>query len=180
MSQSIDLDFIQASAFSLSRFAWLRLTVLAIGLLAAAFTWQVHQSKLAELTALEAEVARLKQVQKIQPTIKQASIAIAPEKIKALQETVHILAMPWDSLFEAIEISENKDVTLISLEPNPKKQQLLLTGEAKNLQIALQYVMQLQKQAVLSQVFLQKHSVDESNVSKPVRFSVQAQWQTTH
>lgn len=179
MSQSIDLDFIQAPAFSLSRFAGLRLAVLAIGLLAAVITWQVHQSKQAELTALEAEVAQLKQVQKIQPTIKQASIAIAPEKIKELRNTVNILAMPWDGLFEAIENTQNKDVTLLSLEPNPKKQQLLLTGEAKNLQIVLQYVVQLQKQPVLSQVFLQKHSVDESNVSKPVRFALQANWETT-
>jgi hypothetical protein len=179
MNQSIDLDFIQAPAFSLSIFAALRLSVLVIGLVAAVITWQLYQSKQSELIALEAETAQLKQIQKIQPTVKQTNVAIAPEKLRELQETVNVLAMPWDSLFEAIENTQNKDVTLLSLEPNPKKQQLLLTGEAKNLQIALQYIAQLQKQSVLSQVFLQKHSVDESNVSKPVRFSVQAQWETT-
>jgi Tfp pilus assembly protein PilN len=179
MSQSIDLDFIQAPAFSLSRFAVLRLSVLVIGLVATVITWQLYQSKQAELVALEAETAQLKQVQKIQPTVKQTNVATTPEKLRELQETVNVLAMPWDSLFEAIENTQNKDVTLLSLEPNPKKQQLLLTGEAKNLQIALQYVAQLQKRSVLSQVFLQKHSVDESNVSKPVRFGVQAKWETT-
>jgi Fimbrial assembly protein (PilN) len=177
MNQSIDLDFIQAPAFSLSRFVGLRLAALVIGLAAAVITWQLHQSKQAELTALEAGTAQLKQVKKIQPTVKQTNVAIAPEKLRELQETVNVLAMPWDSLFEAIENTQNKDVTLLSLEPNPKKQQLMLTGEAKNLQIALQYVAQLQKQSVLSQVFLQKHSVDESNVSKPVRFTVQTQWE---
>ena len=83
---------------------------------------------------------------------------------------MRVLAMPWDGLFEAIESTQNKDVTLLSLEPNPKKQQLLLTGEAKNLQIALQYVAQLQKQPVLSQLFLQKHNVEEGDVSKTRAF----------
>lgn len=175
MNQSIDLDFIQPALFSLSRFAWLRLIVLTIGLASVAITWQVYQSQQAELAAFEAELSQLKQV-KSEPTLKQASIAIAPEKLKALQETVTTLAMPWNALFEAIEATQNKDVTLLSLEPNTKKQQVLMTGEAKNLQLALQYVAQLQKQSVLSQVFLQKHSVDESNVSKPVRFTVLAKW----
>jgi Fimbrial assembly protein (PilN) len=180
MSQPIDLDFIQAPLFSLSRFAALRLAVLGIGLAAAAITWQLHQTKQSELVALKAEIAQLSQVKKIQPTVKPTSAVIAPEKIKQLQESVNVLAMPWNGLFEAIENTQNKDVTLLSLEPNPKKLQLLLTGEAKNLQIALQYVAQLQKQPVLSQVFLQKHSVEESNVSKPVRFTVQANWETTN
>lgn len=179
MTNSIDLDFIQAPAFSLSRFAGLRLTALAIGLVATVITWQVQQTKQAELAALEAELTQLKLVKKIQPAIKPASITIAPEKIKELQESVRVLAMPWDGLFEAIESTQNKDVTLLSLEPNPKKQQLLLTGEAKNLQIALQYVAQLQKQPVLSQLFLQKHNVEEGDVSKPVRFTVQAKWEAS-
>jgi hypothetical protein len=177
MTHSIDLDFIQAPAFSLSRYAGLRLAVLAIGLTAAAIIWQVHQTRHAQLAAIQTELAQFKQV-KNQPIVKPVNIAIAPEKMKVLQAAVQILAMPWDGLFETIENTQNKDVTLISLEPNPKKQQLLLTGEAKNLQIALQYVAQLQQHPTLSQVFLQKHSIDESNISKPVRFSVQAKWET--
>lgn len=176
MNQAIDLDFIQPSLFSLSKFAWLRLILITIGLAAVAITWQAYLSKQAELAMLEAELSQLKQVKKFEPTINQASIAIAPEKFKALQESVTTLAMPWNALFAAIEATQNKDVTLLSLEPNTKKQQVLMTGEAKNLQLALQYVAQLQKQSVLSQVFLQKHTVDESNVSKPVRFTVLAKW----
>ena len=114
MTNSIDLDFIQAPAFSLSRFAGLRLTALAIGLVATVITWQVQQTKQAELAALEAELTQLKLVKKIQPAIKPASITIAPEKIKELQESVRVLAMPWDGLFEAIESTQNKDVTLLS------------------------------------------------------------------
>lgn len=179
MSQSIDLDFIQAPPYSLSRYAWLRLAVLIAGLVALAITWQAYQYKQAELITVEEALSQLNQVKETQPILKPVNITIAPEKLKQLQESVTTLATPWNALFEAIENTQHKDVTLLSLEPNSKKQQLQLNGEAKNLQIALQYVAQLQKQAALSQVFLQKHTIDESNVSKPVRFSVQAKWETT-
>lgn len=147
-----------------------------MGLAVVVVTWQTYDSQQAELETLENEFSQLKQLKKIEPAVKQVSIDIAPEKLKVLQESAITLAIPWRELFEAIEATENKEVTLLSLEPNIKKQQVLMTGEAKNLQLALQYVAQLQKQTVLSQVFLQKHHVDEGNVSKPVRFSVLAKW----
>lgn len=180
MNQAIDLDFIQPPLFSLSQFEWLRLIVLIISLTTVVITWQAYQSKFADLAVLETELSQLKQAQKIQPTAKQVNITFAPEKRKALQESVTTLTMPWSALFEAIEATQHKDVTLLTLEPNAKKQQVMMTGEAKNLQLALQYVAQLQQQPVLSQVFLQKHSVDESNVSKPVRFTVLAKWLALH
>ncbi len=178
MSQSIDLEFIQQPLFSLSRFAWLRLIVLAIGLLAVAITWQAHHNQKIEMAKLESELNQFKQVKQIQPSVSQAVVAIAPEKIKELLDMLNVLATPWSGLFEAIEDTGNKDVVLLSLEPSTKKQQVLMMGEAKNLQVALQYVAQLQKQSVLTQVFMQKHHVDESNVSKPVRFTVLAKWET--
>ncbi len=176
MNQAIDLDFIQPSIFSLARFAWLRLAALTIGLVAAAVTWQTYQNRQADLSQLNAELGQLNQVKKNQPVAKQVTVSITPEKFKTLQESMTTLAMPWGALFEAIEATQNKDVSLLSLEPNTKKQQVLITGEAKNLQVALQYVAQLQKQPVLAQVFLLKHSLDESNVSKPVNFSILAIW----
>lgn len=178
MSQSIDLEFIQQPLFSLSRFAWLRLATLAGGLLATAITWQLHHNQQIELAQLESELNQFKQVKQIVRTEPKAVVTIAPEKIRELQDTVNMLAMPWNALFEAIESTHNKDVVLLSFEPNTKKQQVLMTAEAKNLQLALQYVAQLQTQPVLTQVFLQKHSVDESNVSKPVRFTILAKWET--
>ncbi len=178
MSQSIDLEFIPQPLFALSRFAWLRLVALAIGLLAVAITWQTYHNQQIEMAKLESALNQFKQVKQMQPSVTQAVVTIAPEKIKELLDMANVLAMPWNGLFEAIEDTENKDVVLLSLEPNIKKQQLMMMGEAKNLQVALQYVAQLQKQPVLTQVFLQKHNVDESNVSKPVRFTVLARWVT--
>jgi hypothetical protein len=176
MSKTLDLDFIHTPFLSLSRFSWLSLFFLVASLVVALFTWQSYQSKRVEHLALAAKIAEVTQQQKKKVTVKQAPVSIQLEQIKQLQETVNALAIPWNALFEAIEQSNHKDIALLSIEPNSQKQQVVMTGEAKNLQIALEYIAELESQHALSQVFLQKHSIDEANTSKPVSFTVFAKW----
>jgi hypothetical protein len=68
---------------------------------------------------------------------------------------------------------------LAAFDPNIKKRQVLLVGEAKNLQTVLRYIEQLEAQAVLQEVYLQKHMVEETDVSKPVTFGVVAKWKVS-
>jgi hypothetical protein len=79
-------------------------------------------------------------------------------------------------LFEAIERADAQEVTLLNVAPNSKKQQVLITGEAKNIQEVLNYIVKLEAQPVLQSAYLQSHSIDETNVSKPVKFTVMAHW----
>ena len=51
------------------------------------------------------------------------------------------------------------------------------SGQAKNLETVFLYVKQLDDQPMLSQVYLQKHSIEEADVSKPVNFTILAKWQ---
>lgn len=176
MSHQLDLDFIQAPFFSLTKFSWLSLFLLAASLVVALVTWQTYQANRAEYLGLEAKLAEFNLQKQRKPAIKQALVSIQPEQLKQLQETINTLTIPWNALFEAIEQSDYKDIALVSLEPNSQKQQVVMTGEAKNLQVALAYIAQLENQPVLSQVFLQKHSIDEANTSKPVSFAVIAKW----
>jgi hypothetical protein len=177
MSQQLDLDFIQTPFLSLTRFSWLSLFLLVASLVVALFTWQTYQEKRVEYLGLAAKLAEINLQQQKKLPVKQAPVSIQPEQLKQLQETVNALAIPWNALFEAIEQSDQKDIALLSLEPNSQKQQVVITGEAKNLQVALAYIAQLESQPAFSQVFLQKHSIDETNVSKPVSFTVFAKWE---
>jgi hypothetical protein len=176
MSHQLDLDFIQTPFFSFTRFSWLSLFLLVASLVVALLTWQTYQAKRVEYLGFEAKLAEINQQQQRKLPIKQAPVSIQPEQLKQLQETVNTLAIPWNALFEAIEQSDQKDIALLSLEPNSQKQQVVIIGEAKNLQVALAYIAQLENQPALSQVFLQKHSIDEANASKPVSFTVLAKW----
>jgi hypothetical protein len=42
----------------------------------------------------------------------------------------------------------------------------------------MNYINRLEEQSMLAQVYLQKHSVDETITAQPVRFTLVAQWHT--
>ena len=176
MSRKLDLEFIPTPFFSLSRLSWLNLLMLMLSLVATAFMWQTYQTKQVLYDALELKLDQLNQQQKKIP-VSPVPITIPPEKIKQIEQVVSALTIPWDPLFLAIEQSDYKDIALLGLEPNSQKQQVVLTGEAKNLRVVLDYIQQLQQQPTLAHVYLQKHSIDEADISKPVRFTVFAKWE---
>lgn len=172
MNHQLDLDFIQTPFFSYSKSG---LFLFVMSLAAIVFVWQKYQVKSSEYSDLSGKLVQFNQAQK-KPVLTRQSAAISPEKTAQLQQTVNALTMPWDALFTTIEQADMKDIALLSLEPNSQKQQVVITAEAKNLQAALAYVARLEMQPALSQVFLQKHSIAETDVSKPVSFTVFAKW----
>ena len=175
MSVKLDLEFIQQPA--LSRANWLNMSILLASLLMAAFTWQGYQNQQLKLADSSLQLKQFNQQALPKSQSIKANIAqVTPEETKQLTETVNILTTPWGNLLMAIEQADMQDIALLSLEPNSKKQLVTLTGEAKNLSVVLQYIKQLQQTPMLQQVYLQKHSIDESDPSKPVRFSLLAKW----
>lgn len=178
MSQKLDLNFIQQSPFSLSNWSWLGLGVLLIGFVLSLFTWQMFQSNQATYSEVEAKLLALESHsghKKIPSHIVNADIS--KDKKQQIQTTVTILTIPWTALLQGIEASDMQDIALLSFEPNIKKQQVGLTGEAKSLESVLLYIEKLEAQPMLDKVYLQKHNVNEADQSKPVRFTVLAQWQ---
>lgn len=178
MSRKLDLGFIQPPPFALSTWSWLGVSILFSGLVLAVFTWQLYQSKQTAQLDISSRLSQLsRQSQQKKLPVKVVSIVISPDKKLQIQTTVTALTIPWNALLSAIEKSDTQDIALLSLDPSSKKQQVILTGEAKNLQSVLTYIQKLEAQPMLEKVYLQKHSVDEVNISKPVKFTVLAQWQ---
>lgn len=174
MSQLLDLELTQTARLASLKFSWLGFIIFAISLLLLGFTWQAYQ----HLQHSYADIT-LSLTQQEKPPVLVASaetVAIAPNELKQVTTLVDSLATPWNPLMLAIEQSDMPDIALLSVEPSSKKQQVLLTGEAKNLQIVLGYIEQLEAQPMLREVYLQKHSIDETNISKPVSFTVLAKW----
>jgi hypothetical protein len=178
MSQKLGLDFVQPSPFLLTSYSWLGLCVLLVGLALAFFTWQHYQTRVIAHNEIMLKLNRLNDQPHQLPPVNSASTDISPETKTQIETTVATLTTPWNALLVAIEKSDIKDVALLSLEPSSKKQQVLLSGEAKNLQSVMDYINRLEDQSMLAQVYLQKHNVDEANTAKPVRFTLVAQWHT--
>ena len=114
----------------------------------------------------------LPQQQMIKPVI----APVSSQQLAQLREDFNVLATPWNELLDAIEQSDMLDIALLGIDPSVKKQQVTLTGEAKNLATILQYINKLSQQTMLSQVILQKHVVNEAVNEKPVSFSIIAKW----
>lgn len=107
----------------------------------------------------------------------------SPERIERLKpelkranEIVQQLALPWDRLFNAIEVFDPNQVALLRIETDMSKRSFTITAEAKSFSAMLGYVKSLGKQAALSDVYLVSHQILEGDELRPVRFSISANW----
>lgn len=156
---------------------WLGLAVLLLA--AASFAVMVGHYRTVEqqIGYWQAKVDKLER----QSSLRQAP-ALSPQaareqlqEVKQANQVVRQLALPWNTLFKAVETSASKDVALLSMEPDLNKGTVLISGEAKDLEAVLGYVKQLSKQEVFGRVLLQNHRVQQNDPEKPVRFALIAQ-----
>ncbi len=100
---------------------------------------------------------------------------VAAEVARA-NEVLNKLTLPWNELFGAVETAAGKDIALLAMEPDRKKQQVKISGEARNFAALLDYLTRLEEQAVFGPVYLQGHQVQQKDPDRPVRFSLLAVW----
>ena len=125
-----------------------------------------------KLTRLEKEGKRHFQGQPVQA----ADSATLQLEVKQANEILHRLAMPWHGLFQAIESSNEKEIALLSVQPDMQRGVLRLAGEAKSFDALLAYVERLEKNEALTRVFITQHEIRNQDPDKPVRFSLVANW----
>jgi hypothetical protein len=97
------------------------------------------------------------------------------EEIAAAKETVQRLAMPWDSLFRALESAANDQVALLGIQPDPKTGTVLISGDSKDYLAVLTYVLNLSRSDALQKVQLARHEMKQDQ-AKVVGFSISATW----
>lgn len=97
-------------------------------------------------------------------------------EIKHANEVLSKITLPWDKLFQAVEWSSGQDVALLGIEPNAEKNEVKISGEAKNMMAVLGYLRHLTAQEVISSAYLRSHQVQQQDPDKPVRFSLVAAW----
>jgi hypothetical protein len=173
----LQLDFINQPTFSISSWSLAGSIVLLTGLVIAIFTWQLYEDRVLEQNAVAFKVSQMsRQITHEEPQLQIVKSEISSEQMQQIQEAVGALIVPWNELLQGIEKSDMQDIALLSLEPSSKKQLVSIVGEAKNLQVALDYIQKLEAQPMLDKVYLQKYNIDEANLFKPVKFTLTAQW----
>lgn len=183
MTTKLDLEFIQPRHGVVAEWSWFGTVFFIIGCVIIYVLLQALHKLESQKKNVDIELARENRVvqqanSQLRNNLKISQSPISPKQIEETQLVVNTLSMPWNELLNGIEKSSLEDVILLSLQPDSKKQQLVLTGEAKNLPAVLAYIDRLESQPMLEKAYLQKHGMSETDKNKPVQFTIVAVWET--
>lgn len=170
--QKLDLDFHRTRPAS----PWARWLLLALVL---AFMADVGVSYYGARHTLAQNEERLGQLGRSSDGATKAALtnrAPSTEEVRVARDTIQRLAMPWDSLFSALEATASDKVALLAIEPQPGSGTVLISGEAVDYRAALDYVSQLGRAETLDHPHLIRHELHQNDPQQPVAFSISASW----
>lgn len=156
----------------------LSLGLLLIGglavLLLAGYQWQLSHA----IQQRQGEIGKIRQELRSQaPPVRPLARGVSvDEEIQRAKVVVQQLLLPWDRLFAAIEASDRKGIALLSIQPDAEKRVIVIGGEAKNFEVMLDYIRQLEHSRSLVRVHLTTHEVQKKDPQHPVRFRIAAEW----
>jgi hypothetical protein len=145
------------------------------GVAAALALGLAFERQVAERSRLEAELAGRAPPRHAAPSAE--TLKVAAESATIERE----LALPWTRLLAELEAASEDTVGSVSLllvEPDPTKQVVRITAEARTLADALAYLERLQKSAVLRYPMLESHERRTHDPQHPLRIKLSAEWHT--
>lgn len=167
--RALNLDF--AHRRRPAPLAWLALAVS----LALATDAALHRAALAD------DVERAEQSALAMASDSAARRARAPDPAlardtKRAEQVMQRLALPWDELFGAVESAGTERVALLALQPDSRRRELNISGEAADFASMLAYVDRLGKSGALHGVHLVRHETRQDDPQHPIQFTVAARW----
>ena len=159
---------------------WLGLGVLVAALATLALMGGYYHTLDQQIAFWESKLDRIERLSShralaSRPLSEQAARAQMLE-VNQANQVVRELSLPWNALFKAVETSSGQNIALLSLEPDPVKGTVTISGEAKDLNALLNYTKQLSTREVFDSVMLQNHQIQQADPEKPLRFSLLAHW----
>lgn len=166
------LDFVRRRpAFSRSGVA-----LLAGGAVAMALSLQQYFSVHHESAALKerlGSIAAAARRERGQPHLDPEQLR---SRIALANQVVQKRAIPWDALFRDIEAASDKDVGVLSIQPDAGGRMLRITGEARDAAALAAYIARLELQPALDQVYLAEHELRQEQQRSSLRFGLNALW----
>lgn len=161
-------------------FPWLGFWVMAAALVAMVLIGGHYRQlgqRIVELEILVDHGERLSGARfHLSPPASRQAVQEQALEVHHANRVLHQLTLPWDSLFQAVELSGGKSIAMLSMEPDIEKGMLRISGEARNFNAVLDYVKKLGGREEFGSVQLQNHQVQQDDPEKPVRFSLLAVW----
>jgi len=170
MKQHLDLNFTKDG----KPFSPLLMTLLA-GILTFLLAFMIvyyqklkaeHESKL----AFAEKQAASKDV-RVSPALKRT--------ISLAHETKNTLNIPWDNMLASLEKAQSAvpNIQLLSIQPKPKKSEVLITGVVDDFAVLADYIKALKAQAIFNDAALLNQRWEEAGVDEVnLNFSLAARW----
>lgn len=105
-------------------------------------------------------------------------VAVDPGQVAAVNAVVTQLNLPWRDLQAAVAAAASPQVGLLALEPDVRKQVLRIRAEARSPDDMLRYVERLQQQPRFRSVLLRRHDLADPAGGEPLRFELDASWES--
>lgn len=158
---------------------WVGIGVLMLAVAAIVAMGLYYRKIAGQAARLDTQVAQIER--KLHPGRSgvMASAADAQQtgaEIKAANEVIMQLTLPWNELFNALEEANSSNIALLGIEPNVRKRVVRVSGEAKNQDALFAYLRILQANKSMSSVYLKHQQVREQDPEKPIRFTLDASW----
>lgn len=154
-------------------YQWPGLVLLFAGLLLCGLLFQQSFSLSNELMLTEQQVSKLKREAERRRLLASTGRPAAEAGQEEIQRASPS-AVRWEALLAALEGASDDSVTLLSLEPGARD--VTLTGEARTLGAALDYVKRLQALPLFADIHLTRHEIVSEHPHRPVRFTLQTSW----
>jgi Tfp pilus assembly protein PilN len=171
MTRALDLDFL---ATGQSR--WLGIGLLALAAIGCAKLVDMQDQSQRAIEQMEAGLTsaerRLRGNNAQAPKLAEATV----QEIRAVNQVIDQITLPWDRLFLALESASNARVALLGIAPDRAGGLVQLSAEAKDSEAMFDYVKRLQVSRALTRVYLLNHQVNMKDPQRPVRFTVSASW----
>ena len=139
---------------------------------AVTLVWQMAQ----EREARERQLSAARQKAAVKAPVRLPDTAIPEAQATAVNAAVMQLNIPWRGLQDAVAAATPATIALVALEPDPRKQTLKITAEAKNADEMVGYVEQLKQQEFFLGAGIIRHEINTGDPNRPLRFQVEAQW----
>jgi hypothetical protein len=169
---SVGLDFVGRRA----PLTLVSVALLVLGVAAAAAAYLEYRQLESRRAGLELKLdAALRRAHR-DPALAVREAGLSAEVGSLAQE----LGTPWTKLLAELETasqSSTGQVAVLSIEPDHAKHNVRITGESRDLPLALAYVQRLQGSSTLLRYpMLDSHELRTDNSEHPVRFALTAEW----
>jgi len=98
------------------------------------------------------------------------------KQAEALHGISQALSTPWLALLGEIEASTNKDVAVLSIQPEASSGAVTIALESRDLSSMLEFLKALNQRTTIRNAFLLSHQIQAQDAQKPIRARIIFEW----